>query len=75
MKIMVQTRRLKMNRLEIERKIVQHIHQMHDQMLPEVLQYLERLNPPFSDSPPTRRFNTAQVPQVMILGRDELHER
>jgi len=64
-----------MNRLEIERKILQHIHQMQVQMLPEVLQYLERLNPTFSDSPPTRRFNTARIQQVKIVSRDELHER
>lgn len=64
-----------MNRLEIEQKIVQHIHQLQDQMLPEILQYLEHLNPTFTDSQPTRRFNTAQVQHVKIVSRDELHER
>lgn len=62
-----------MKRLEIERKILQCVHQMQDQMLPEVLQYLERLSS--QEIRPVKRFNTAQVQQVVLMSRDELHER
>ncbi|MEZ5671665.1 MAG: hypothetical protein R3E08_04465 [Thiotrichaceae bacterium] len=61
-----------MKRLEIERKILQCIHQMQEQILPEVLQYLERLNS--QDIPTSRkRFeHLASYNRLSLWIRDEL---
>jgi hypothetical protein len=65
-----------MNRVKIERKILQHSQQIPDNMLLEVLHYLEFLSqktaPP---DKPIKRFNTRKVQEIIVVPREELHER
>jgi len=65
-----------MNRLEIERKILQHSQQMPDDALLEVLHYVEFLSQKITlQDKPTKRFNTVKVSKIIVVPREELHER
>jgi hypothetical protein len=66
----------KMNRVEIERKILQHSQQMPDNVLLEVLHYLEFLSQKIAPpDKPIKRFNTMKVQKIIAVSREELHER
>ena len=65
-----------MNRLEIEKKILQCSQQMPDDVLLEVLHYLEFLSQKIApQNKPVKRFHTMKVQQVTVVPREELHER
>lgn len=65
-----------MNRLEIEEKILRHSQQMPDYALLEVLHYIELLSHRITlQNKPTKRFNTMKVQQIIVVPREELHER
>ena len=65
-----------MNRVEIERKILQHRQQMPDNVLLEVWHYLEFLSQKIAPlDKPIKRFNTMKVQKIIVVPREELHER
>ncbi|BAP56262.1 hypothetical protein THII_1965 [Thioploca ingrica] len=65
-----------MNRLDIEWKILQYSRQLPESGLLEVLHYLEFLSQKNElQFKPIKRFNTMKVQQVIVVSREELHER
>ena len=67
---------IKINRVEIERKILQHSQQMPDNVLLEVLHYLELLSQKIAPLYNLiKRFNTMKMQKIIVIPREEMHER